>query len=254
MKNNWRVPESLEKVIPVPRSLHPHLKWWLEQYAPRSAITPTKTCSADLYRCIKRRVGRSFKRTHCKGNLVPSRKQATYQLSGTKGSLSGPKRVQGPLSEQHSSGSYRQHYSGCLYKQRGGGGEVGPSVCPSLENLDLVYQETGNSQSLTHPRPAESDSRQAIQTTPHHSNRMVPPSRGFPTNMLLVAPGPSGPVYHQVQQPAFSPGLCHQSQIPRPGQWMHSVCPGKIWTHTPSHQQPSCAKWWRSCRTTRATV
>ena len=29
LKNNWRVPESLEKVIPVPRSLHPHLQWWL---------------------------------------------------------------------------------------------------------------------------------------------------------------------------------------------------------------------------------
>ena len=31
LKNNWRVPESLEKVIPVPRSLHPHLRWWLEE-------------------------------------------------------------------------------------------------------------------------------------------------------------------------------------------------------------------------------
>ena len=31
LKNNWRVPESLEKVIPVPNSLHPHLKWWLEE-------------------------------------------------------------------------------------------------------------------------------------------------------------------------------------------------------------------------------
>ena len=29
LKNNWRVPESLEKVIPVPRSLHPHFKWWM---------------------------------------------------------------------------------------------------------------------------------------------------------------------------------------------------------------------------------
>ena len=27
LKNNWRVPESLEKVIPIPRSLHPHLQW-----------------------------------------------------------------------------------------------------------------------------------------------------------------------------------------------------------------------------------
>ena len=31
LKNNWRVPESLEKVISVPESLHPHLRWWLEE-------------------------------------------------------------------------------------------------------------------------------------------------------------------------------------------------------------------------------
>ena len=31
LKNNWRVSESLEKVILVPRSLLPHLKWWLEE-------------------------------------------------------------------------------------------------------------------------------------------------------------------------------------------------------------------------------
>ena len=29
LKNSWHVPESLEKVIPIPRSLHPHLQWWL---------------------------------------------------------------------------------------------------------------------------------------------------------------------------------------------------------------------------------
>ena len=31
LKNNWRVPESLEKIIPLPRSLHPQLQWWLEE-------------------------------------------------------------------------------------------------------------------------------------------------------------------------------------------------------------------------------
>ena len=30
LKNNWRVPESLEKIIPLPRSLHSHLQWWLQ--------------------------------------------------------------------------------------------------------------------------------------------------------------------------------------------------------------------------------
>ena len=31
LKNNWHVPESLQKVIPIPRSLHPHLRWWLQE-------------------------------------------------------------------------------------------------------------------------------------------------------------------------------------------------------------------------------
>ena len=30
-QNNWRVPESLEKEITIPRSLHPHLQWWLQE-------------------------------------------------------------------------------------------------------------------------------------------------------------------------------------------------------------------------------
>ena len=27
----WKVSESLKKVIPIPRSLHPHLQWWLKE-------------------------------------------------------------------------------------------------------------------------------------------------------------------------------------------------------------------------------
>ena len=47
-----------------------------KQCASRSNITPTKACSVDLYRRIKRKVGGSLKQTHCKGNLIHSRKQA----------------------------------------------------------------------------------------------------------------------------------------------------------------------------------
>ena len=31
LKRHWHVPESLEKIIPIPLSLHPHLDWWLEE-------------------------------------------------------------------------------------------------------------------------------------------------------------------------------------------------------------------------------
>ena len=41
----------------------------------RPTLTPHKTCSAVFYRCIKRRVGRSLKRAHCKGSWsVPESK------------------------------------------------------------------------------------------------------------------------------------------------------------------------------------
>ena len=167
----------------------------------RSTITPTKTCPADLYRCTKRRVGRTLKRARGKGKLVTSRKQTAHKLSRGKSSSSGFKRISGPQYQQHSPHSYRQHYSGCLHKQ-GRGNEVGPSVCPTMENSDLVYQETGYSQSSAHPRPSERDGRQAIQTGSDHSNRMVPQSRRLPSNMPPVAPTHCGPVCHQVQQQA----------------------------------------------------
>ena len=119
-----------------------------KQCSSRSTIIPTKTCSADIYRRIKRRVGRSLKRAHCKGNLLSSRKQVAHKSPGTKSSLFGLKRVPRPLFKQHRGGGVG-----------GWGGEVGLPVCPTVENPVLVHQEKGNSPGTSHPRPAEHDSR-----------------------------------------------------------------------------------------------
>ena len=50
----------------------------------RPTITPNKTCSANIYRRINRRVGRSLKRAHCRRNRIPSGKQAAYKLKELK--------------------------------------------------------------------------------------------------------------------------------------------------------------------------
>ena len=91
-----------------------------KQCATRSTITPSKTCSANFYRRIKRKVGRSLRRAHCKGNLVPSREQVTHKSLRAKSSISSSKRVLNPHLQQGSIASYRPHNSGCLYQQRGG--------------------------------------------------------------------------------------------------------------------------------------
>ena len=81
-----------------------------------------------------------------------------------------------------------------------------------MENLHLVYQETSNTQSPTHSRTTECGSRQAIQTRPDHSNRVVSPSRGFSSYMQQVAPASNRPICHEVQQvtgsgsPSYSSG------------------------------------------------
>ena len=169
----------------------------------RSTIRPNKACSANLYRCIKRRVGRSLKQIHCQRDLITARKQVAYKLFGTQGSVSCLKRVSKPLCKQDSTCRNRQHYSDVVYKQSRRH-EVGHTLCPTMENLDLVYQTSSKSKSPTYPRLAECGSRQAIQTGPDHSNRMVPPSRGFPSYMQQVAPTSDRSICHEVQQQVTS--------------------------------------------------
>ena len=216
----------------------------------RPAITPYTTCSANLYRRIKRRVGRSLKRVYCQRNLVPTGKQIPYKLPGTKSSLSGSKRVPKAMHGQNGSGSNRQHHSSGLHQQ-GGRHEVGPTLCPTLENLNLVHQETSDSEGPTHSRPLKCSGRQTVDRL----------GQTIQTEWSLL--------------PEVFQALCnrwHQSQIdlfatrfnklplfvsPVPDPMATAVdalsLSWKIWTHTPSHRQPYWAKWWRSCRTPRAS-
>ena len=168
------------------------------QRATRPIVTPTKTCSADLYRCIKRRVGRSLKRAHSQRRLVSTRKQATHKLSSSKG-------VSATRSKPNSPCSYRQHHSSVLHKQ-GRRHEVRPTLCPTVENLDMVYSKPSYPQSQAHSRPAECGSGQTFQTRPDYSNRMVSPHRGFSDHMRQVASTSNRPLCHEVQQQ--TPSVC----------------------------------------------
>ena len=109
-----------------------------KQCAPGSTITPNKTCSANLHRRIKRRVGRSLKRAHCKRVLVSAGKQAAHKLPRAKSGLSGSERVPRPLRKSNSPSGHRQYYRSSLHKQRRRH-EVGPTLCSTVENLDLVF-------------------------------------------------------------------------------------------------------------------
>ena len=226
LKNNWRVPESLEKVIPVPKSLHPHLRWWLEEsnVLLGQPLHPLQHALQIFTDASNEGWGAHLDDHTARGTF---REQVTHKPLRAKGCISSSKRVPNPGLQQDSVDSYRQHNSGCLHEQRGED-EVGDTVCPTVENPVLVHQTTGNPQGTSHPRPAECDSRQAIQTWPDHSNRVVTSSSSVPSCVLKVAPAKSGPVCHQVQQQAATvcvtgtrpPGLgsgCTQPFLGGPG-------------------------------------
>ena len=98
-------------------------------------------------------------------------------------------------------GSYsnRQHHR-CVLHQQGRGHEVGPTVCPTLDNLDLRNRETSDSKGPTHSRPLKCSGRQTVQIGTDHPNRMVPPSGGFPGPVQQVALASNRYLCHEIQQ------------------------------------------------------
>ena len=114
--------------------------------------------------------------------------------------------------------SNRQHYSSVLHQQSRGH-EVGPTVCPTLENLDLVHRETSDSEGPTHSRTLKCSGRQTVQIGTNYSNRMVPPSRGFSSLVQQVAPAPDRSLCYKIQQQGAP--VCITSSGP------HGHCSGR---------------------------
>ena len=103
----------------------------------------------------------------------------------------GPLRMPRHLVEQYCCHNYRQHNRGCLYEGRGGGGgdEVRPSLCPCMGNPDLVFQETDDCSGTHSWRLNDIAHKLSSLMQLDRADRMVPPVRVFPSNMLLVALG-----------------------------------------------------------------
>ena len=116
----------------------------------RAAFAPFESCRANLYRCLKRRLGCSLRRLHSKRRLVSSRKPSSHKLPGTKSGLTGLEEVPALGTRQSSSSCHRQHHS-CGIHQQGGRYEVRLTLCPSMATPVLVQSETGSAKGQTHP-------------------------------------------------------------------------------------------------------
>ena len=168
------------------------------QCAERSTPAPSSARRSDIYRCLKRRLGRTLRRLHCKRRLVPSRRSPSYKFSRDESSPSGLTTVRASVQGSDCSCGNRQYHSGLLHKQTGGY-EVRLSLCPPLETPVLVPSQGHNVKGKAHSGSLKCDSRQAFSAQSSDSDRMVSLPSGFQSVVFQVAPTASGLVCDQVQ-------------------------------------------------------
>ena len=156
------------------------------------------SCSSDLYRRLKRRLGCSLRRLHHKRRLVCSRKQTSHKLSGIKGRFTGTKTFSTFSARKSRPSCHRQHYS-CGIRQQGGRYEVRLTLYHSLTPSLLVQPEAGHPKSLTHSRPSECDCLQVVKARSGDSNGVVSPSRRYRPTFSDMAPSTGGHVCDEVQ-------------------------------------------------------
>ena len=105
-----------------------------------------------------------------------------------------------------------------VYIQKDGGDETGPALCHLMENPDLVYQETGDPQTIHSQLNVIADklSRlgQTIQTEWSLNQEVFKQCAPDGTNRKWTCLSPGSTSYIS---------LSHRFQIPRPGQWTPSV-------------------------------
>ena len=163
-----------------------------------------------LYRRLKRRLGRSLRSKFYKGSVVRSGKKDTHKRPRVEGGLTGPSKVQGPVSKPNSSSCNGQLNNCSLHKQTRKNSLSG-DVCAPVEDHDMVPSLSHNTKSQTHSRLSECDGR-PVQIQPGTVDRMVTSPIGVQTDLSKVVQSSCRPVCHSSE----SQTPCIRVSYPRP--------------------------------------
>ena len=213
LKKHWRVPESLEKEIPIPRSLHQYLQWWTqeENVLKGQPLHPLRHAVQIFTEASKEGWG-AQRRLHSKRYLVSARKQVAHKLLRTKSRVVSTKKIPTFSARKGRPDCHRQHY-GCGIHQQGRRYEVRLTLCPSLAAPMLVQPQSNSTEGQTHSRPSECNCRQIVSPKAGHSDGVVPPSRDLRPPLSNLALSPSGHVCNKVQLQASS--ICVPNSRPK---------------------------------------
>ena len=99
LKEHWRYPQSLDNLLPWTDVISAHLDWWQNPANVMKGADPSsqRPQYPNLYRHLKRRLGRSLRSKIYQGSVVRPGKRATHKRPRVEGGLTGPLKFQGPV-------------------------------------------------------------------------------------------------------------------------------------------------------------
>ena len=111
LKRHWHVPESLEKVIPIPLSLHPHLDWWLEEdnILTGQPLHPLQHTLQIFTDASNEGWGAHLGGSTARGVWSEPESRLHINFLGVKSSLTGPQEFRASLQGSDCSDSNGQH-------------------------------------------------------------------------------------------------------------------------------------------------
>ena len=176
-----------------------------QKRATRRVSPPKGTRKTDLYRRLKRRLGRTLRSRVNRRGLVSRRKTSTYQPVRNEGSFPGSAVLQTHLQEQSRTHCLRQHLCGVLHKQTGRY-KIRRTLRSYVENPDMVQPQQCHTQSKTCTWVPQCDSGWPLKEESDPKHRMVPVSTSFQTNFQDMGESPSGSFCNQTEHEA--PLIC----------------------------------------------
>ena len=213
LKKHWRVPESLEKEIPIPRSLHQYLQWWTqeENVLKGQPLHPLRHAVQIFTDASKEGWGAHLGDFTASGTWSVPESKLHINFLELKAVLLALKRFQ-HLVQGKVVLIATDNTTVVAYINKEGGMRSG-SLCPSLAAPMLVQPQSNSTEGQTHSRPSECNCRQIVSPKAGHSDGMVPPSRDLRPSLSNLALSPSGQVCNKVQLQASS--ICVPNSRPK---------------------------------------
>ena len=199
LKTNWQYPQSLDLKIPVSNFLKSHLQWWKDPKNLKNGLSFSSTGTQYPYfhKCIKLRLGSSFRKHDSQWQLDRSRKLLHINVLELKAVFLALKELSKQNSRQKGSDSNTQCYCSQLSEQTRGNTLLG-QVSPGLAHLGLLQSSKHTHKSQTHSGLPQCHSRQSLQERQNYSDRMVSSSSNIQSNLQSLAHTNGQHVCHQI--------------------------------------------------------